>query len=743
MKTKLIFALCIIVLVLFDFKILAQNSWSMIAPYPPKIGAYSSVTIGNKAYFWCPNNIVFSTADAADTIIVYPPYGPVGDIVGGSNQGIAFADSLIGYVTDPAHGQFRTTDGGFTWKQMEPPGANIERVVFGNSKVGWKFGVGGTYRTTDAGATWNFVNTPYAFAGIFSKAFALDENRVWLATSYSSSAKTGGAIWSSTNSGISWAQVDSAPMSDTNTKISYSDLKYNPSGLGIAIGTKQTGNDTLISFVSRTTDLGNTWTTTEFKTETPKTVLSIGDSIWIILGAGSNTYMRRSMDSGKTWAYSTNIFPGQYNDFATAAYIQDSKIIVAATRFSIYKSNDSGLTFNKITSTRDITISGISLDNKPLETSEHLVAAWSYTNKFLVSQDAGKTWTQENLPGNYYNSFLQMSIAEGVIYTIPDQERLYKSTDSGKSWQQIHLPYYNGSRALYAYDKNNLVVQLYKNILYSSNGGSSWNQTPFPGNCWLNESSMPAPATIIGGGGYYDSTSIRGIIYRSTDSGHDWQIIDFPREINHISMITNTTGYACSNYEFYKTTNGGQNWNKILSSSDYFTHYDAFFFEDSLKGLLRISFNFVETTDGGLTWHTKLLAAPMYSISDVAETNTGNLLVAGDGMLWELLAYSVGKVTEISKDFKKKNYLLPLELDVYPNPFNPSTSISFLLNSYSHVRVSVYDILGRNVAEPLNKELQPGHYSIMFDGSLLATGIYIFYLQTQYGTAIKKALLIK
>lgn len=741
MKAKILFIQIILMLLMISHKTIAQNYWRMIAPYPPKTGTYSSTTIANKAYFWGPYNMVFSTSNDADTIIVYPPYGSVGDMVGGSNQGIAFADSLIGYVSDPAHGQFRTTDGGFTWNKLEPPWSNISKVVFGSNKIGWKFGVGGTYRTTDAGETWNFINAPYAFAGIFSRVFALDENHVWLATSYASSSDTGGAIWNSTNSGISWSQIATAPTSDANTKISYNDLRFNPSGIGIAIGTKQSMNDTTISFVARTTDLGKSWTTNEFANGTPQTVLSISDSLWIIMGGSSNGFISRSVDSGKTWSYKSNLFSGQYNYYETAAYIPGSRTIVVATSQGVYKSNDLGLTFTNITSPRNISINGFALDSKPTDISKQMIAAWSYNNNFLISEDAGKIWTQATLDYNSY--FSQVTIAEGVIYSIPDQARLFKSTDAGKSWQQINLPYYYGSRALCAFDKDNLVIQSYRNIFYSSDGGNTWKQTPFPGNCYLNESSMPAPGVIISGGAYSDSTGNRGIIYRTTDSGYDWRIIDFPYEIKHISMVTKTTGYACSDYGFYKTIDGGQTWKEILSSSNFFTHYEAFFFEDSLKGLLRISFNFVETTDGGQSWHSKDLNSPMYDIDKLAETAQGDLLVAGDGMLWELPSYSVGKIADVKSGLNNGNALSPLKLDVYPNPFNPSTIISFKLNSSSKVRLTVYDILGRKVAEPLNKELALGHYSISFNGASLASGVYIFHLQTQTGSAIKKALLIK
>lgn len=119
MNTYLRFVCVSGILLISFFRAEAQILWKMIAPYPPRLAAYSSVTVGNKAYFWCSNNIVFSTSDGGATFTVYSPYGPIRDVALGccSNQGIAFADSMIGYITDIAHGEFRTTDGGYTWQQ--------------------------------------------------------------------------------------------------------------------------------------------------------------------------------------------------------------------------------------------------------------------------------------------------------------------------------------------------------------------------------------------------------------------------------------------------------------------------------------------------------------------------------------------------------------------------------------------------------------------------------------------------
>ncbi|MDX1671778.1 MAG: T9SS type A sorting domain-containing protein, partial [Balneolaceae bacterium] len=79
----------------------------------------------------------------------------------------------------------------------------------------------------------------------------------------------------------------------------------------------------------------------------------------------------------------------------------------------------------------------------------------------------------------------------------------------------------------------------------------------------------------------------------------------------------------------------------------------------------------------------------------------------------------------------------------YPNPFNPSTTIKYKVASKSTVRLNVYDILGRQVQTLVNKEQQPGIYTVRFDGSRLASGVYFIRVQAGPFTQIRKMTLIK
>ncbi len=82
-------------------------------------------------------------------------------------------------------------------------------------------------------------------------------------------------------------------------------------------------------------------------------------------------------------------------------------------------------------------------------------------------------------------------------------------------------------------------------------------------------------------------------------------------------------------------------------------------------------------------------------------------------------------------------------LQNFPNPFNPSTVISFSLPQRERVTLDVYNLLGQKVTSILNKEMESGSYDINFDASNLSAGIYFYTLRAGSFTSTKKMMLIK
>ncbi|HCD52338.1 MAG TPA: hypothetical protein DEQ34_07820, partial [Balneolaceae bacterium] len=79
-----------------------------------------------------------------------------------------------------------------------------------------------------------------------------------------------------------------------------------------------------------------------------------------------------------------------------------------------------------------------------------------------------------------------------------------------------------------------------------------------------------------------------------------------------------------------------------------------------------------------------------------------------------------------------------------PNPFNPTTNISFTLPDAAPVKLTVYNVLGQQVSTLIsNKTMTAGTHTVAFDASALSSGIYIYRLEAGSFVSNKRMTLIK
>ena len=79
----------------------------------------------------------------------------------------------------------------------------------------------------------------------------------------------------------------------------------------------------------------------------------------------------------------------------------------------------------------------------------------------------------------------------------------------------------------------------------------------------------------------------------------------------------------------------------------------------------------------------------------------------------------------------------------YPNPFNPSTTISFNLSKPGIVTLRIYNLMGEEIKTLVEGYREAGLYRINFNADDLASGMYLYRLNTNGFTETKKMLLIK
>lgn len=104
-------------------------------------------------------------------------------------------------------------------------------------------------------------------------------------------------------------------------------------------------------------------------------------------------------------------------------------------------------------------------------------------------------------------------------------------------------------------------------------------------------------------------------------------------------------------------------------------------------------------------------------------------------------AIAVEVLTGVDEDNRKPTRM-SLEQN-YPNPFNPSTTIRYGLPNKSNVTLTVFNTLGQQVAQLVNGDMEAGYHEVKFDGSKLASGIYLYRMQAGSYVETKKLLLVR
>jgi len=79
----------------------------------------------------------------------------------------------------------------------------------------------------------------------------------------------------------------------------------------------------------------------------------------------------------------------------------------------------------------------------------------------------------------------------------------------------------------------------------------------------------------------------------------------------------------------------------------------------------------------------------------------------------------------------------------YPNPFNATTTIRFLLPQPERVTLKVFDLLGKEVAVLLDKEVGAGEHTVVFDSEKLPNGVYFFRIKAGTFVDAKKLVLMR
>jgi hypothetical protein len=136
-----------------------------------------------------------------------------------------------------------------------------------------------------------------------------------------------------------------------------------------------------------------------------------------------------------------------------------------------------------------------------------------------------------------------------------------------------------------------------------------------------------------------------------------------------------------------------------------------------------------------------------YSIPPIIQGMQRSFVLVSNGRyehIIERYKYNVSGKNQLLKNNSGSSKPLEYRLEQnYPNPFNPASTINYSVKENGYVRLKVYDIIGNEVAELVNGNLDAGNYSVEFDAGGLPSGVYIYTIQVNNFFDSKKMILIK
>jgi hypothetical protein len=356
----------------------------------------------------------------------------------------------------------------------------------------------------------------------------------------------------------------------------------------------------------------------------------------------------------------------------------------------------------------------------------------------LRTINGGDTWT--NVGGGAIGTSIVETIDAlnadtAFASTGPLGTHIYRTTNGGTSWSQV---YSNDSGAVVS------VIHMHNSlngiaigspvggrwtILKTTDSGISWSHTAGEPIATGWEFLFPNRATFIGETHAWFTTTT-GKIYRSTDGGFTWMPI--------------LTSYFYSSIAFNDTANGiagvisesnivGRSSNSGLSWAD--TSLPGTGSQYSVGGTTQSGFfasrgtEIYRSTNGGSLWSLSF-GGGIGTITHMSFVQIGALATRG----WAVSSTGGIASAYFGPDLAVNEPPIPKQIILYqnfPNPFNPHTTISFSISHSSLVTREVFDLLGKEIATLVNEKMQPGVYERGFDGSGLASGVYLYRLHTR------------
>ena len=494
--------------------------------------------------------------------------------------------------------------------------------------------------------------------------------------------------------------------------------------------------------IFKTIDGGSHWTEQYKDSGSSQTIQSIFciDALRAFAVDGTGLCLKTT-DGGSTWA---KVEIEQASGLKTKiVFATPAKGFYAGSR--LYRTDDGGNTWH-FAHESTIIDSAWQIDFVDLQTGWVLADSGLYLSS--ISNGAGLWMRQYRFETE--GTPVGFDMIDPLNGWAVNRSRRMKTTDGGYTWTSTDfdaalssvggIKFYN--RDLGAiFDVREQSAPDQSSFLITTDGGSTWLKRPIT----LANALPPCRKVEFTDPGHLWFANKMGL-WLSRDSARSWTLFDSLHPDNSaFDFVDSLTGY-CDNGpdSFGRTTDGGRSW-KLIQKPYSNQTFDVGMMKLPFGGgeisllagsggtlFIVSSGDFIQTADTYVTSDLK-------NISIVRERNMPAWWVVGSR--FDILN-AVYRTTGVASHRSETPRAYLLEQN-YPNPFNPSTTMRYALPHRSHVTLSVFNMLGQQVATLVNGDIEAGYHEAKFDATGLASGVYIYRFTAGSYASARKMLLIK
>src|SRR3989339_239108 len=609
-----------------------------------------------------------------------------------------------------------------------PFGGTFRSVKWDSNGIMFVACDGGLFTSTDNGLTWKpMIKNYYTSDSVNSLFIGPDGNLIY---------QKGDGVYSTTSDGYQ------TPLGNTNQMSLFGvDLKgqmyftrfaegiYVTSDSGKTLrkirDTNRWGADFIVlknnklaythgAYIELTTNSGIDWTTQQPVTSDPGIGWSLAADSKGNLFLCTGKEILRTSDFGNNWTKLTS--PVQY---PWSMHVNSKDEIFVCSQLKLYSSNDSGQSWYE----DDSGINQARINSITMQNGKLMIMT---TKEIYTSPDMGLTW----------NKAYSAEYGSSRFYDFKNKDRVFAyidgpinySTNYGSTWTRISPTFpYDALVDIEITNKDEIFAASNRNTLnFSNDFGKTW-QTIWKGaeNYVFGDLTLDKEENLLFSYGK-DVFKYDKVKKSITNIGY------FEKGVKKIVESQWGTIYAFNSDGLYIKTNTSK-WNKIYENIQFslsstlvinrqnqiiiFNGNEIAISSDLGKNFIRYNFS-------------EYLLNPMSFYAD----DEGNYFIGTqEGGLYKA-------------NIPTKKVELPIRYSLaqnYPNPFNGQTYIEFSLPKQVQVKVAIYNVLGQEIEVLKNETLPLGNYKVAWNSKNLASGVYLYRIQTTEFVETRKMVLMK